>query len=94
MPDHLALDHLALDDLADLAVGELPVDASTAAKAHLARCGSCRAELAQVSADLDSLSGQLAPLRTSPMPVAEAARLDRVLADKWRRCCRSGRRHR
>ena len=80
MPDHLALDHLALDDLADLAVGELPVDASVAAQAHLATCGSCRAELAQLSADLDSLAGQLAALPPVTMPVTVAAQLDRVLA--------------
>ena len=56
MPDHLALDHLALDDLADLAVGELPVDARSPAEDHLAGCASCRAELAQLRTDLDSRS--------------------------------------
>ena len=80
MPDHLALDHLALDELADLAVGELPVAASVAAEDHLARCESCRAELAQLHADLDGLSGQLAALPTATMPVTVAAQLDRVLA--------------
>lgn len=80
MPDHLALDHLALDDLADLAVGELPVDASAAAEDHLAGCASCRAELAQLRTDLDSLPGQLAALPTTTMPVTVAAQLDRVLA--------------
>ena len=58
MPDHLALDHLALDELADLAVGELPVAESVAAEQHLARCASCRVELAQLRTDVDSLSGQ------------------------------------
>ena len=80
MPDHLALDHLGLDDLADLAVGELPVDAAAAAEDHLARCASCRAELARLRADLDSLSGQLAALSAATMPVTVAAQLDRVLA--------------
>ena len=80
MPDHLALDHLALDDLADLAVGELPVDASAAAEDHLARCESCRTELAQLRTDLDGLSVQLAALPTQTMPVTVAAQLDRVLA--------------
>jgi hypothetical protein len=82
MPDHLALDHLALDDLADLAVGELPVDATVLAEEHLAECGACRAELAQVRADLDPISARLAALPTAPMPVTVAARLDRVLADE------------
>ncbi|HEY5785463.1 MAG TPA: hypothetical protein VIT65_11865 [Microlunatus sp.] len=80
MPDHLALDHLALDDLADLAVGELPVDASVAAEEHLAVCGSCRADLAELSADLETISGQLAALPTPTLPVTVAAQLDRVLA--------------
>ena len=44
------------------------------------RCASCRAELAQLRADLDSLSGQLAALPTATMPVTVAAQLDRVLA--------------
>lgn len=80
MPDHLALDHLALDDLADLAVGELSVEASVAAEAHLAVCGSCGADLAELSADLEAVSGRLAALPLPTLPVTVAAQLDRVLA--------------
>ena len=80
MPDHLALDHLALDDLADLAVGELPIEASVAAEEHLAVCGTCRADLAELSADLEAVSGQLGALPTPTLPVTVAAQLDRVLA--------------
>jgi hypothetical protein len=80
MPDHLALDHLALDDLADLAVGELSIEASVSAEDHLAGCASCQAELAQVRADLDLMSDRLATTPTVTMPVTVAAQLDRVLA--------------
>jgi hypothetical protein len=80
MPDHLALDHPTMDDLADLAVGELPGDAAAAAEQHLAGCASCRAELAELSAELDLISGDLASLPPVAMPVTVAARLDRVLA--------------
>ena len=82
MPDHLALDHPTMDDLADLAVGELPDDAAAAAEQHLAGCASCRAELAELSAELDLLSGDLAALPPVAMPVTVAARLDRVLTSE------------
>ncbi|HEY5979065.1 MAG TPA: hypothetical protein VIT41_05455 [Microlunatus sp.] len=82
MPDHLALDHLALDELADLAVGEMASETSVAAEAHLATCESCRTGLAQLSAELDVISGQLADLPPVTMPVTVAARLDRVLSNE------------
>ena len=86
--------HLGLDELADLAVGESPADPTVAdrAEAHLASCAECRAEFAQVQADLDLMSSSLASLELSSasvvdlpvadMPVTVAARLDRVLAEE------------
>lgn len=98
MPDQLATEpaadtaggHLGLDDLADLAVGEPPADPAVAAgaEAHLASCAYCRAEFAQVQADLDlmssSLRTDLSPVSdaAADMPVTVAARLDRVLAEE------------
>ena len=82
MPDHLALDHLALDDLADLAVGELPGERAVAVEEHLTGCALCRAELAQLSGDLDRVAGRLAALPGETMPVTVAARLDRALANE------------
>lgn len=106
MPDQLtaqpaadaANGHLGLDDLADLAVGETPADFSVvAAEAHLASCPECRAEFAQVQADLDLMSTSLASLDLGSVPVVEppatgvpvdempvtvSARLDRVLAEE------------
>ncbi|WP_344812210.1 hypothetical protein [Microlunatus aurantiacus] len=80
MPDHLALDHPTMDDLADLAVGELPGDAVAATEQHLAGCAACRTELAELTAELDLISGDLAALPPLTMPVTVAARLDRVLS--------------
>ena len=82
MPDHLALDHLALDDLADLAVGELSGDAAAAAEEHLTGCAVCQAELGELRAELDLISGDLAALPPVTMPVTVAARLDRVLGSE------------
>ncbi len=79
MPDHLAPAHPTVDELADLAVGELPADAAAAAEEHLAGCLACRTELAELRAELDLISGDLAALPPVTMPVTVAARLDRVL---------------
>ncbi len=81
MPDHLALDHLALDDLADLAVGELPVDASVAAEEHLARVRVVPGRAGPAAAPTWIGSPASWPHCPPPtMPVTVAAQLDRVLA--------------
>jgi hypothetical protein len=80
MPDSLALDHPTMDDLADHADGELRGDAAAAAEEHLAGCAVCQAELGELRAELDLISGDLAALPQLTMPVTVAARLDRVLA--------------
>ncbi|MFT4165508.1 MAG: hypothetical protein QM650_09730 [Microlunatus sp.] len=76
--------HLGLDDLADLAAGEAPEDPAVAAwaEAHLAACSECRAELAQVRADLDLVSTSLASLDLGSLPVGklQGAELPRAQA--------------
>lgn len=72
MTSHLAAEHLSLDELADISVGELSPDAVAGAETHLAGCESCRTELAQLTAEMGTVTEGLSGLD----PLLEDAVLD------------------
>jgi hypothetical protein len=71
-------EHLDADALADLDEGLLDRDHMASARAHVAGCPQCRAELAALTGVRERLA---AAAEVEPMPAAVVARLDRALAD-------------
>lgn len=71
-------EHLDADALADLDEGLLDRDHMASARAHVAGCPQCRAELAALTGVRERLA---ATADVEPMPAEVIARLDRVLAD-------------
>jgi hypothetical protein len=70
-------EHLDADALADLEEGLLDRDHVASARAHVAGCPRCRAELAALTGVRERLA---AAAEVEPMPAEVAARLDRALA--------------
>jgi hypothetical protein len=70
-------EHLDADALADLDEGLLDRDHVTSARAHVAGCPQCRAELAALTGVRERLA---AAAEVEPMPAEVVARLDRALA--------------
>jgi hypothetical protein len=70
-------EHLDVDALADLEEGLLDRDHVAAARAHVAGCPHCRAELAALTGVRERLA---AAAEVEPMPAEVVARLDRALA--------------
>ncbi len=70
-------EHLDVDALADLEEGLLDRDHVASARAHVAGCPRCRAELAALTGVRERLS---AAAEVEPMPAEVVARLDRALA--------------
>jgi hypothetical protein len=71
-------EHLDADALADLDEGLLDRDHMASARAHVAGCPQCRAELAALTGVRERLA---ATAEVEPMPADVIARLDRALAD-------------
>jgi hypothetical protein len=71
-------EHLDADALADLDEGLLDRDHMASARAHVAGCPQCRAELAALTGVRERLA---AAAEVAPMPDEVAARLDRALAE-------------
>ena len=71
-------EHLDADALADLEEGLLDRDHAASARAHVAGCPRCRAELAGLTGVRERLS---AAADVGPMPADVVARLDRALAE-------------
>ena len=71
-------EHLDADALADLDEGLLDRDHMASARAHVAGCPQCRAELAALTGVRERLA---AAAEVEPMPAEVVARLDRALAD-------------
>ena len=69
-------DHLSLDDLAELDEDLLEPDRAASARAHLAGCETCRAQLAQLS----EVRAQLRDLPRPEMPAEVATRVETALA--------------
>ena len=70
-------EHLDTDALADLDEGLLDRDHVASARAHVAGCPRCRAELAALTGVRERLA---AAAEVEPMPAEVVARLDRALA--------------
>jgi hypothetical protein len=70
-------EHLDADALADLDEGLLDRDHVASARAHVAGCPRCRAELAALTGVRERLA---AAAEVEPMPAEVVARLDRALA--------------
>ena len=71
-------EHLDADALADLDEGLLDRDHMASARAHVAGCPQCRAELAALTGVRERLA---AAAEVEPMPSEVVARLDRALAE-------------
>ena len=71
-------EHLDADALADLDEGLLDRDHMASARAHVAGCPQCRAELAALTGVRERLA---AAAEVEPMPAEVVARLDRALAE-------------
>jgi hypothetical protein len=71
-------EHLDADALADLDEGLLDRDHMASARAHVAGCPQCQAELAALTGVRERLA---AAAEVEPMPAEVVARLDRALAE-------------